>query len=261
MPSLSVEKSGWSWQRWVVATALILAVQVGAILALGERDFSSPRPQPAIITMAMRTAPPGVWSGLNDPTLFALPHREGFSGHAWVRFPTNEPVHTEWSAPANPLTLATQYLGRVLGEYVRTNSFEPPDWLASPPAGLVWPEVEPPSPALASSTVTLEGDLTGRPLVGALSLPVWTNSVALTNSVVRLVVDAQGRPFSILLVRPGSGSEAADARALELAKSARFAPLHKNGTGRTDGSADGLSFGSMIFQWYTVPGTNAVVRP
>lgn len=259
MTAPSVEKPAWPWQRWILAIVLVLVVQVGAIVAFGERDFPPPHPRPPIITVALRTAPTGIWSALNDPTLFALPHREGFSGHAWVREPPNLPVHTEWSAELHPLELSTQYLGSVLGEFVRTNAFEPADWVAAPPSSLVWPEIAPAAPVIVASTLMLDGALAERSLVNPLALPIWTNTVTLTNSIVRVAVDAQGHPVTMLLVRPGSGSDAADARALELAKSARFGPPRAEGSEPT--SVDGLSFGRMIFQWYTVAGTNTSAKP
>jgi TonB family protein len=72
----------------------------------------------------------------------------------------------------------------------------------------------------------------------------WSAADLLTNSVVRVVVDADGLVFSTALLPPGSGSKAADQSALEMARSARFAPLPRHAKQMT---------GTLVFEWHTVP--------
>ena len=78
----------------------------------------------------------------------------------------------------------------------------------------------------------LEGDLAQRRLLAPLDLRSWTSRDILTNSVVRLLVDAEGLPLSVTLLS-GSGAQEADQHALDQAKAARFEPLSRNPAGPT----------------------------
>jgi TonB family protein len=57
---------------------------------------------------------------------------------------------------------------------------------------------------------------------------------------VQVLVDAAGNVVSTVLLTP-SGYDAADQRALELARALRFTP------------SSSLTFGRIIFNWHTVP--------
>ena len=74
----------------------------------------------------------------------------------------------------------------------------------------------------------------------------------LTNSVVQLIVDARGNTFSAVLL-PNLNSRdpdqsRADQSALNLAQHARF-----EATPTTGDAVGGITFGTMVFQWQTVP--------
>jgi len=71
----------------------------------------------------------------------------------------------------------------------------------------------------------------------------------LTNTVVQVLVDADGNVVSPALLPPGSGDSRADQRALEVARTARFQPLR--------GSSPALTVGVLVFEWRTVALTNA----
>jgi TonB family protein len=71
-------------------------------------------------------------------------------------------------------------------------------------------------------------------------LPSWPYADVLAPSVVQAVVDAPGNVVSTVLLSP-SGYDAADQRALELARAMRFTP------------SSHLTIGRMIFNWHTVP--------
>ena len=93
-----------------------------------------------------------------------------------------------------------------------------------------------------------EGDLAARHLLSTFDLPSWPHNDLVSNSVVQLVVDAEGIPFSVTLLER-SGHAAADRYALNEARRARFEPLDP-----TDQSqARDLVWGTLIFQWHTVP--------
>src|SRR5207245_8560915 len=70
----------WSARRWVGAVLLVFVLQLGAIFWLIDR--TPVRVRQAASGPRLRLAGPGSAEllALEDPTLFALPHRLGFSG-------------------------------------------------------------------------------------------------------------------------------------------------------------------------------------
>ncbi len=78
---------------------------------------------------------------LQDPTLFALPHRQGFSGPAWLKVSPIANRPSDWSEEPRPLPLCVTQLGVVAPEQVQTNGFAPPrllpmveTWMGAPGA-------------------------------------------------------------------------------------------------------------------------------
>jgi TonB family protein len=102
------------------------------------------------------------------------------------------------------------------------------------------------------STLLLEGDLARRRLITPLTLRSWPNPDILTNTVVRIAVDAEGRPVSPTLLS-GSGSSEADQYALEQARAARFEPVRRNPAETAPRSTTPLSWGRLVFRWQTLP--------
>ena len=74
--------------------------------------------------------------------------------------------------------------------------------------------------------------MAGRRLVQPIELPPWPYQDLLTNSVVQMVVDAEGRPASVPVLLSSSGCPAADEYALEQAQAARFEPVSRNAAGQ-----------------------------
>jgi len=70
-----------------------------------------------------------------------------------------------------------------------------------------------------------------------------------------VLVDARGNTVSRALLS-GSGLVEADRRALELARTARFAPAESGAPGRLN-QHEQLTLGALIFEWQTLPPTNA----
>src|SRR5207245_2116254 len=70
-------------------------------------------------------------------------------------------------------------------------------------------------------------------------------------------VNAAGEPVSPPLLLSGSGSMAADEHALKRARAARFEPLGLGGPRRANNPLGQLTWGELIFEWQTVPATNA----
>ncbi len=77
--------------------ALVFGVQVCFISVLSDRAAIHPRP--VVPAPSLRFTGPG-WAdalSLMDPTLFALPHRQGFSGQAWMEVPQASARSFVWS--------------------------------------------------------------------------------------------------------------------------------------------------------------------
>ena len=104
MTAAPAEPRPWSLRRWWGLVALIFVVQLGLIFWLGNRNPIRPRPpaRGANASSLPRTASAELLA-LDDPTLFTLPHPQGFSGPAWRSAPQPEFRPFEWPAPTNRL--------------------------------------------------------------------------------------------------------------------------------------------------------------
>src|ERR1051326_980070 len=96
----SAELLRWTARRWWVFIALVFATQLALIFWLGKPRtmlvrHEDPAPGLRLINsksttdlcftnMSLTTAET---LALTDPTLFALPHSEAFSGQAWLNVP------------------------------------------------------------------------------------------------------------------------------------------------------------------------------
>lgn len=242
MNATPVEVPVWSRRKWIVLIGSVLAIQTLLILALENRSPAAPRKiaSSPLIQLGERVSLQPL--ALNDPTLFVLPHREAFSGEAWLNhFPSLNYRPAPWTEPPRLLALAAESLGANFQQFIAANpppqfqnipTLEPPETVAT-----IFPSPPPPAQSLAQ----LAGGLAMRRLLTPLQLDAWQNSDVLTNSIVQLLVDAQGNTISTALLQ-SCGLSAADNRALELARTARFAP-----------QPDALTLGTMIFQWATLP--------
>jgi TonB family protein len=193
---------------------------------------------------------------LQDPTLFVLPHRDNFSGEAWLKAPAQEFAPTNWTEPPLPLPLPPEELGAAFATFMQTNS--PSRFHPNTGALIDGADLGPvPMPPITNSfTLRVEGDLAKLRLLTLLRLPPQTSADLLTNTVVQVLVDAQGYPFSAVVLSK-SGSDAADADALALAKTVRFEPAETPALGVV--LPDKMTSGKLIFEWQTQPppATNA----
>src|ERR1019366_6257464 len=140
------------------------------------------------------------------------------------RAPQPESHSFAWPEPTNHPHLAIDRLGADFNRFIETNSFNPLPLPAKTLPKLTLPELPPLGISTARSTLRLEWDQAPRRLLTPLELRSQENPEILTNSVVQIVVDADGRPAFVTLLS-GSGSKAADQQALEHANAARFEPL------------------------------------
>jgi hypothetical protein len=247
---------GWSRTRWLTLIALVFAAQVGFIFALGERHFKPPRAV-ANVPMLILADDSDELLGLDDPTLFALPHANDFASAIWMRTPVPPPPSFRWSESPQWLLPATGNFGEVFTGFMKTNKFVRPSLDFKPPAK-VSEMVLPLSPVVAeNSTLQIEGDLAQRKLLTSDNLPSWPCADLIAPSKVQVLVDEAGDVVSAVLFPSDNGVETAaqydpaDQRALELARAARFAP------------ASHLAVGQMIFNWRIMPltATNAPSNP
>lgn len=253
MTTAAIEPRRWTWRRWCVLIVLTLCAQLTLIVLLGDRSPSRVRrPSPAPKLGMVRDSSSELIA-LTDPTLFALPHRQGFSGPAWMTIPPVPSRSYEIAADPQWLALPLEHLGRIPEAVGQTNqtgiltttlaSFEPE------PAG---PEFVFTSLFRDKSELVLGEGLARRQLKTVPKLPAWPNSEILTNTIVKLFVNGDGLPASPAVLLSASGLKAADDYALALANSARFEPILNEGPGRTRNPLANLSWGTMIFEWQTV---------
>jgi hypothetical protein len=235
----------------------VFAAQLGIILWLSERTPPRIRPPAKAPVLHLASHPSTELLALTDPTLFALPHREGFSGPAWV-VTSNQPFSSpEWSEPPQWLPLAVQELGEPFRQFIRTNRFDEIKALPELDAELMLPKVPPLAFGSTSSTLVVAGGLSGRTLLTKLELPSWPSADILTNSVVQVLVDDNsGQPISASLLLPGSGLKSADQHALSQAMQARFESLNDGGPLKATNRLSQLTWGDLIFVWHSLPATN-----
>ncbi len=242
---------GWSGTRWLGAIAAACALQLALLFWVGDaRPARQPAPgAPPFVRLYGGGA--GDWLSLMDPTLFALPHRQGFSGPGWLLVPPRQFEPYVWSNAPDWLELPVADLGAPFQQFVEMNSLYAWQMLPQPAPELTQPEPAQAQLLPARSTFRLADDLAQRRLLVVPELPSWPNSELLTNTIVRLVVNAEGQPVSLTLL-VGSGKKEADEYALAQARAARFEPVARPAT------ALGLSWGELIFDWFTLPpATNA----
>jgi len=252
MTSVSVQPRPWSFRRWGEVVVVIFVVQLALIFWLGRHTPMRPRPPAAGFKLELATPASAELRALYDPTLFTLPHPQGFSGPVWQKALGLEFRPFEWVAPTDHLSLPVDRLGAGFPRLIETNRFGTLQLLAQPEAEPTLPDLPPLALLQDHSVLQLEDGLAQRRLATPLQLKAWSNPDILTNSVVQVVVDAEGRPVLVTLLC-GSGSTDADQYALEQAKRARFEPVSPSSAETGPNPTAHLSWGRMIFRWHTVP--------
>lgn len=253
------ESFRWPARKWWLVLALVLGAQLGLIFWLGEKSFPPPRPAARSPSLSLMNAGSSELLSLNDPTLFALPQRQGFSGIAWLKPPLVPFQPDRWTEPPRFLELSPQQLGgsttsnQVLPAFAPRLPPRPDPLLTSPIAGSL-------SLGNDHSSVHIEGKLGQRRLLTTFNLPSWPAPDILTNTVVQLLVDARGLPLSASLLSR-SGSKNADQFALDQANAARFASVVQTGPNHTPNSQDNVSLGEIVFEWHTLPPTETNAAP
>ena len=243
----------WTQRRWLNTIGLVFLAHVALIFLLNERPRSQAGPASFrstihLVVDARSALMLAELPTLSDPALFALPNHHGFSGEGWLRFDPLPYQRIDWSEPPARLSLEAGRLGNSYALFQSTN-LSPPLLVADKPLPALIrpaPAISPP-PAPGRSEWRIEGELAARPLLAHPDLPSWPHSDILTNTVVQMLVDAEGNPVSATLLA-ASGSAEADRHALNLARSARFQPVRVS-----PNVAAPVTWGKLVCQWHTVP--------
>ena len=192
-------KGSWPLSRWLLLIVLVLAVHVVLIYVFGARKPAAPRAVTNAPQLAL-AAGSSEWLLLNDPTLFALPSREGFAGPAWLEPPPLIVHHKDWTEPPRWLQIPAEELGGVFSQFMQTNRFAAFHFELKPPPRFTVPSV-PLEPKLAeTSTLRIEGDLARRQLLTPMKLPSWPYTDVIAPSKVQVLVDAAGNVVSAVLL-------------------------------------------------------------
>jgi TonB family protein len=244
MNGSAAAKESWPRRRWWWLVGIVFTAQLALILGLSDRTPLKRRPpaKSPILTLAVNSS--SEMLALLDPTLFALPHRQGFSAAAWKVSKPSELRSTPPPEPPEYLTLTIPPAGAGFDRFVASNRFEalPARRESSPAVDL--PTLFSSPIATAPSSVRIQGGLAQRRLLHPLEVPPWPNSEILSNTVVQIAVDASGRTLSPGALLFSCGSREADEAALRLARAARFEPA---------AASAAPAFGRFIFEWQTIP--------
>jgi hypothetical protein len=266
MNPLALQSRGWSRRRLICTGVVLFAAQVILVLWFGQRPGSLPqRPSfSTVISLVPEGQPMEQFEKFiapDDPTLFALPGLNGFSGSAWLQYPALDYQPPDYSEPLRWLEINEQSLGETFSSFLATNTLATPMIADKPLPPLQRYEPNYPNePVPARSLLRIEGELAGRMLPGVPLLKSWPHSQLLSNTVAQVVASPDGMTLSATLLT-GSGLTQADTYALKLAGNTRWRPVHRH-DGRAD-LAESLAWGRMIFQWHTLPlpATSATAQP
>lgn len=252
MSSALVEMKQWPLRRWCLVIGLVLVLQAAPVFWLADRKPNLPRPTKTgpVTYLAGR---PEEWVMADNPTLFALASRHGFSSGVWLKTPPVENPPMEWTEPPRFLELQAGQLGATFKQFIQTNASGSVEiaGLPDPRVGIV--NLVPSLNLMATqSTLRIEGPLARRPLLAPPALNSWPASDILTNSEVQVFVDRDGYVNSAVLLSR-SGLPEADDSAYKLAKSARFQPLRKTRPVEPPATDNAFEVGTLVFQWHTIP--------
>lgn len=260
MTSASVQPRPWPQRRWWIVVAFVFAVQLGLIFGLSDKKVPEARQPGSVPALQLMGGAAAEFLCLSDPTLFALPHRQGFSGLAWLALWQPPSSSFEWSQEPRWLPVSVEGLGAVFDGSGGTDDLNSPLSPIRPEPALTLAEVGALPTIQTKSRLGLEDGLAGRRLIAPIEVPTQHSTDLLADSVVQIVVDSEGRPASVPVLVSSSGSPTADQDALRLAQTARFNSVASSGPGKVANPLAHLTWGRMIFEWQTLPlpATNAV---
>jgi hypothetical protein len=184
---------------------------------------------------------------LGDPTLFALPNPKDFASAIWLRIPAAKPSFFGWSEPPRWLALDKENPAAILEQLLPEPSHPSMPSEVKPPPPIAMQTAAIGTSLPSGSSLTILGSLAGRGLTTSLSLPSLPYDDVIPPSRIQILVDQSGRIVSAILLPSTDSTEAiqrcdaADQRALGIAKQLRFNPARR------------LDLGEILFSWHTVP--------
>jgi hypothetical protein len=270
--------AGWTSTRWVAAIAIVFALHVVLIFIFGARKPIPPVPVKNAPSLTLVRSSGNSWIALNDATLFALPNPNGFSGPMWTAYPPLPFHKQDWTEDphwlADTASLPLSELGAAFNGFMQTNYFAGVQFGFFLPPSLAAPVILSQPTLAQNSTLQIRGEIAKRPLLNSFDLPSWPYADVIAPSVVQVLVDAAGNVVSATLLPPNNSLQPsavrflpqeslppaiqypkADQHAVELARSARFAPLSPYAGSIESNPLTRFSMGELIFNWQTVPVT------
>lgn len=246
MNSEQLQRESWTGRGWLGFVIVIFAMQLAATFLLANRSKTSKPKSVSTAPTLIAAQLPAELAELENPTIFALPSRNGFSGAAWLDFSFVHHEAADWTEPPRWLALPANELGMAFKQLIRPDS-KPSEIAQKIEPEISLPRLPAPDAELSlRSTFRVEGPLANRSLMEAFKLSSQTNANLLTNSIVQVIVNPAGFTWSANLLT-SSGDKKADDDALALSKAARFEPLLPSQM-KNNG---GLTFGKIIFDWHT----------
>jgi TonB family protein len=235
--------TGWSFSRWIFFVALALAAHLAFVFLFGTKKFPVVRP-PANVPEFHLADDAGELVALTDPTLFALPHWNDASAAVLRDPPEIAPPAFHWTEPPQFLSPAAAGCGAAFRAFMA--SYVPVGARADfkPPVRTAVPDAKIESLLPQNSTLEISGELAQRRILNIPTPPTLAYNDVIAPSRVQIVAGKDGSVASVILLE-SSECAAADQKALELARAARFEPSAR------------LAFGEITFHWHTVPDTNA----
>jgi hypothetical protein len=254
MTAASAESRTWSPLKWGVIICCILVLQTGFFFWFTSPPGLAPYVRAPGLSIRMPDGQPADLPGAISPLVLVRPDAHGFSGPAWLQIPpvTYDPQQS--NPPPFRLPLQTAGLGEIVTTALSGSRSSPFEAATRP--GPRFDEVNytpAPDPATLPSTLTVEGELAGRPLLVEPVLKFQPADAILSNTVVYVMVDADGRVFAPPVLAPKDPKDSAgtatsaDADALAAAADLLFRPL-----ARVSGQPR-LTPGRLVFHWQTVP--------
>ena len=238
-------EAGWSGKKICFFIVLAFAAHLAFIFIFGARKSPPVRAVARVPQFQLANASDLI--ALEDPTLFALPHVEDFAPAVWRSTPAITPPSFRWTEAPPFLSPAVEAMGAGLGAFMSSNQIAALPLNFKPEPELVIPRVTIESMLPQHSTLEVSGDVAQRKLLTPVAVPTLAYPDVIAPSKVQVLVDADGKVVSAVLLPSDNAMEAAgrtdvgETNALKIARGLRFAP------------AAGLTFGELIFNWHTMP--------
>lgn len=260
------EPGSWSRTRWTLTILAVFACHLGFLFGLSAPKAKPPSADDRGLQIVALIDPKSnerwldAMSG-NDPAVFALGHRSGFSGRAWSSGNKIPAAPLSWSSQPSFMGPAIASLGSsfvsAAGSPSGSDTFSSERRVSA-----IETEMVSSAPVRRASRLLVSADLQRLGLVLAPDLPLLRSAESVRDSFVEIDVDGSGRVFSCRVSneqrqspvdemppKPLSESQKnADLLALTLARQVRFQPRLR-GQDALPSPELNLQWGKLRFQW------------